>query len=82
MYKDGFSQNGWNVLINGEPVTFIIDEKPENAILYFTYEYTQKTVEIIGTNAIPEFPSWIILPLFITFTLIIFVVGNKLRKKE
>jgi hypothetical protein len=39
-----------------------------------------KTIEIIGTNAIPEFPSWTILPLLIAATLVGVTIRNKIRK--
>ena len=32
-------------------------------------------------NVIPEFPSWIILPLFLTATLVVLICKTKLRKK-
>ena len=52
------SQNGWNVLINGKSMIPTINEDANNTYLYFTYNHSTKTVEIIGTDAIPEFPSW------------------------
>jgi parallel beta-helix repeat protein len=72
------SQNGWNVVINGEPVTPTISEDSHNTYLYFTYDHSTKTVEIIGTDAIPEFPSWIILPLFLMATLTAIIVKKRL----
>ena len=32
-------------------------------------------------TVIPEFPSWIILPLFLASTLCVIIAGNKIRKK-
>ena len=39
---------------------------------------------VVRTNVqgIPEFPSWIILPLFVVATLVVLIVSNKLSKKE
>jgi len=71
------SQNGWNVIINGESVTPTISEDSHNSYLYFTYNHSTKTIEIIGTTAIPEFPSWIILPLFLFATLVVVVIKRK-----
>jgi parallel beta-helix repeat protein len=71
------SQNGWNVLINEEAVTPTISEDSHNTYLYFTYSHSSKTVEIMGTTTIPEFPSWIILPLTITATLIAVVMRRR-----
>jgi len=76
------SEDGWNVVVNGEPVTPTIDEDTETVNLYFTYSLSTKTVEIIGTDAIPEFPSLIILPLLIVVTLVVAVARNKLVRKK
>jgi parallel beta-helix repeat protein len=65
------SQNGWNVLINEEPVRPIISEDTNNTYLYFTYNHSTKTIEIIGTTAIPELPSW--TPLLIMFVIVLAV---------
>jgi len=42
-----------------------------------TYEHSAHTIEVISTEAIPEFPAWVILPL--AFSTII--IGIKYRKK-
>ena len=34
------------------------------------------------TETIPEFPSWIILPLFVTATLVVIFYRNRMRKKS
>jgi parallel beta-helix repeat protein len=59
------SQNDWNIIINGESVTPTISEDTHNTYIYFTYNHSTRTIEIHGTTAIPEFPSWIVLPLFL-----------------
>lgn len=41
-----------------------------HAFLYFTYATSIHTVEVVGTTAIPEFPSFLILPLFMISTLL------------
>jgi len=65
------SENGWNVVVNDEPVTPTINEDSSNTYIYFTYNHSTKTVEIIGTDAIPEFPSW--TPLLIMLIAVIAV---------
>ena len=43
-----------------------------------TYEHSTHLIEIFANNNIPEFPSWVILPLFLTATLIGFLVRKRL----
>ena len=74
------SQNGWNVLINGESMIPTISEDASNTYLYFTYNHITKTAEIIGTDAIPEFPSWTILPLLLVATVLIIFCKKRLPK--
>lgn len=59
------AENHWTVLVDGTSVTSTVNIEANNTYLYFIYRHSTKTVEIIGTDAIPEFPSWIILPLFL-----------------
>jgi len=71
-------EDNWTVLVEGNPVTPTVNEDTNNTYLYFTYNHSTKTVEIIGTTAIPEFPSWIILPLLLTATLFAIVIKKRL----
>jgi parallel beta-helix repeat protein len=71
------SQNGWNVIVNEEAVTPTISEDSHNTYIYFTYNHSTKTIEIIGTDAIPEFPSWIILPQTMITALVAFIVKKR-----
>jgi len=75
------TEGSWAVLVDYASVTPTVNEDAINTYLYFTYNHGTKTVEIIGTDAIPEFPSWIILPLFIVATLVVMMFKNKLSKK-
>jgi hypothetical protein len=74
--------NNWLVFFvggNSENVTF--NEDTGNTYLYFTYSHDIQTIEIIGTTAIPEFPSLLILPLSLTITLVVTIYKNRLTKK-
>jgi parallel beta-helix repeat protein len=73
-------EDGCTVLVGFEPVnyTMILDEN--YAYLYFTYDYSAKTVYIIGTHVIPEFPSLFILSFFITFSLLVTIYAWKIKK--
>ena len=78
LYAD---ETKWTVLVNGNPVTPSITEGENSIYVYFTYNQNTKTVKIIGTEAIPEFPSWIILPLCLIATVVVTVYRNALRQK-
>jgi parallel beta-helix repeat protein len=75
-----YTEGNWVVLVDGYPAAPTVNEDTDNSYLYFTYSHNTKIVEIIGTTAIPEFPSWIILPLLITATLLIIICKQKLPK--
>ena len=75
------AEGDWIVLVDGVSVSPVIDEDATNTYIYFTYNHSNTAVEIIGTYAIPEFPSWIILPLLLIVTIAITVYRRKLKKK-
>jgi parallel beta-helix repeat protein len=75
------AENDWTVLADDNQITPTTSEDEDNTYLYITYNNSAKTVEIIGTDAIPEFPSWTILPLLSVATLIGVIVRNKLGKE-
>jgi len=76
-----YSENGWQVTINGEPVTPTIDEDAENTNLYFNYNHSTKTVEIMGTDAIPEFPSGTpMLLILAVLAVVLTIYKRKLQK--
>ena len=58
----------WTVRVNGTSIPIRIQEHAEHTYLYFTYSHSVQTVEVYGTQAIPEFSSVIILALFMTTT--------------
>ena len=70
--------NQWTVLIDGEPVDPRITEDAGNTYLYFTYNHSTKTVEIQGTDAIPEFPSW--TPMLLL--LVVLTVASVIYKRR
>jgi len=75
------AEGTWTVLVDDNPIIPVVNEDASNTYLYFTYNHSTKTVEIIGTYAIPEFPSWIILPLFLTATLVVIFYSKRLRAR-
>jgi parallel beta-helix repeat protein len=75
-----YAEGNWIVLVDKTPVIPRVNEDKSNTYLYLTYNYSTKTVEIIGTTAIPEFPSWIILPLFMIGTFAVIIYRRRLRR--
>jgi len=75
-----YTEGDWIVLVDEQPVIPTVNEDTTNTYLYFTYGHSTKTIEIIGTYAIPEFPSWTILLLFLTATVIIIFCKRKILK--
>jgi len=76
------AEDSWTVLVDGASVTPTVSEDASNTYIYFTYNHGTKTVEIIGTDAIPEFPSWTILPLLITLTFAAIFYKKRLTKTQ
>jgi parallel beta-helix repeat protein len=69
----------WTILVDDTPLIPLLKEDADNTYLYFTYRHGIKTVEVIGTDAIPEFPSWIILPLFLMTVLFGVILRKRIR---
>jgi hypothetical protein len=69
----------FTVMIDGNPpIELIREDNATHIILYFTYELqSTRTVQIIGTEVIPEFPSFLILPLFMIATLLAVIVYKR-----
>jgi hypothetical protein len=74
------TEDNWIILVDDNPITPTVNEDTNNTCIYFTYGHSIETIKIIGTYAIPEFPSWIIIPLFLIATLVVTIYRNKLRK--
>jgi parallel beta-helix repeat protein len=61
-------EDGCTVLVGFEPVNYTMMVDESCSYLYFTYNHSAKTVYVIGTGVIPEFPSLSVLfPLMILF---------------
>jgi len=75
-------EDGWTVLVGGESVNYTIIQDENYTYLYFAYNHSTKTVQIIGTHVIPEFPQPIIQLLFASATLIVTVLLKRKRKPK
>gem|GEM_PF-2854063 len=73
----------WKVKVNGTDWSFILSDNETHSFLYFNYTHSSTyEVTIQGTWAVPEFPSAIVLPLFMLTTLIATILLKKKRKTE
>jgi hypothetical protein len=66
-------EDGWTVLYGSYPLSCETIAAENYTYLYFTYPVYLSgwtTVSIYGTHAIPEFPSFLILPPFMVMTLL------------
>jgi len=62
----------YSVLVNGSPVTFKNWTDTENTYIYFTYPHSEREVIIIQ-----EFPSAMLLPLLMLFTIFAIILTKK-----
>jgi nitrous oxidase accessory protein len=74
------AEDNWNVLVNETSVTPTVNVDTTNTYIYFTYKHSTNTIEIIGTTAIPEFPLWVILPLFLVATFVVVILRKRLSE--
>ena len=70
-------QGNYTVLLNGEPWSFRNWTDTTNTYIYVNYTYSEHQIIII-----PEFPSAIILPLFMVLSVIVLVLAKKKRLKK
>jgi parallel beta-helix repeat protein len=81
--KTLLSDNPWTITIDGVPTDYVKTENETHTFLYFTYTHASTLhVTIKGTSVIPEFPSSLILPLFMMATLIATILLKKKRKTK
>jgi len=75
-----YTEGDWVVLVDEHPVMPTVNEDANNTYIYFTYGHSTKTVEIIGTYAIPEFPSWTLMLLLIVLLFVVAIYKRRLQK--
>jgi len=70
---------GWQVRLNGTSTPFELHSNETHTYVYFTHGYSTHHVQIIGTEAIWEFPSILILPLFMMTTILAIALRKNRR---
>jgi hypothetical protein len=69
--------------LDGQPLSATITlDNGTHTGLGFNYVHSAHRIEIIGTTAIPEFPSTMLLPLLALTTLVAAVLAGKSRRKK
>jgi nitrous oxidase accessory protein len=77
------AENTWIVLVDDIPLTPTVIEYGNNSYIYFQYQHSTRTIKIIGTKAIPEFPLWISMLVILTvFAVAVAVCRRKLTKMQ
>lgn len=71
----------WKIFLNSTNITSqaIITENQTHTSIYFTYVHGTYEAKIYGTEVIPEFPTAIVLLLFIAFTVCTIVLKEKIK---
>jgi parallel beta-helix repeat protein len=79
-----WAQDGqWIVLVGDVPVTNYTTASDQNyTYLYFTYGHSIKTVQITGTNVIPELPSTTIATLLMILAMLATAFATRKIRKE
>jgi signal peptidase I len=67
----------WQVRLNGTNMAYTPTHNDTHTFIYFTHGYSTQNVQIIGTKVIPEFPSFLILPLFMSATLLVIILYKR-----
>ncbi|MBT0160840.1 hypothetical protein G4O51_12745, partial [Candidatus Bathyarchaeota archaeon A05DMB-2] len=76
------SDGQWSVFVGDQPVNYTIIPNKSYTYLYFTYNHSTQTVIIHGTHVVPEFPPSLILPLFLTSTLLAVIFSRRKQKPK
>jgi parallel beta-helix repeat protein len=73
----------WIIIVGGVPTPATnVTETTDCTYIYFTYTHSTKTVQIQSTYAIPEFPTNLILSVFIATTLVAAILYRKKQKTK
>ena len=76
-----YAEGNWIVYVNGNPTTAKVWDDTYNSYLYFSLANTAQTVDIVGTAAIPEFPSWAIFCFTLVGSLTIVLFKKKVWRQ-
>ncbi|MDH5689046.1 MAG: hypothetical protein OEZ48_14460 [Candidatus Bathyarchaeota archaeon] len=69
------------VLIDNFNTFYMLTWNETHTFLYFVYSHSTHTVQIIGTNVVPEFPTLMVLPLFMIAILVVVMLAKSIRSR-
>lgn len=73
--------SSWKVKLNGTDIPFTSTDNVTHSFIYFNVMYAgMSMIEIIGTEVIPEFPTWMMLPVLMILTLLAIVLRKKRKQ--
>jgi hypothetical protein len=80
--KDLLRDSPWTILLNDTDWTTLCDitDNTTHTFIYIPYNCSTNTIQIIGTWAVPEFPSAVILPLLMIATMVSVILCGRQRK--
>lgn len=59
----------YTVLVNDAPITPTVTSNSTHSFIHLTYNHSEKTIKIVGTSVIPEFPTVLYIPILIILSL-------------
>jgi parallel beta-helix repeat protein len=72
----------WTVLVNGTQTPYNVTEIAGLTFLSFSYTHSTENVQIIGTNAIPEYPPSMILAVLMILALAAVLLTIRIKRKK
>jgi parallel beta-helix repeat protein len=72
-----WTENNWTIYVNSQLANYTLIANENHTYLYLTYNHSTKPVQIIGTHVIPESLAILMLPIFITATLLVVIAHRK-----
>jgi len=66
----------YTVFVNDAQITPIVSSNGTHSFIYFTYNHSEKTIKIVGSSAIPEFPTTLYLAILTALSIIVIVISK------
>ena len=70
----------FTVFLNGTVITHVLTENSTHAFVYFNYNHSTHSAQIIGTTAVPEFPTIFATTLLFTILTIMLTLTRRIGR--